>query len=175
MKKNISELSLLFVLFFGSSVYAHQLKFSSTLVEYVEKSNKLDLMFNVFMDDFVYSVDNFLSKELDYISPSASDKKDLKIYFDTFFKISVNGIPLNLKFQEVEIHSDYNAFRFKFSCKKVNINKGDEIFLDNNLLVNEFGYQQTNMSVIRMAPFFEEQHYQSTFKNTEHKIKINLK
>ena len=175
MEKKMSKLSILFLFLFGSSVYAHQLKFSTTLIEYVEESARLDLMFNVFMDDFAYGVDNLLSKEIDYVSPSKSEKKDLKKYFDTFFKISLNGIQLNLEYEEVEIYSDYNAFRFKFSCDKVNINKGDELFFENNLLFNEFGYQQTNMTVIRIPPFFEEEHYQATFKNAKHKIKINLK
>lgn len=173
MWKKSSKLFICFIFLFGSPIYAHQLKFSTTLIEYVEESNKFELMFNVFMDDFALSVDNLLSKEIDYISPSKSDKKDLKKYFDTFFTISLNGIRLKLKYESIEIYSDYNAFRFKFSCEKVIITKDDELFVENNLLFHEFEHKQTNMNVIRINPFFEEKHYQATYKNAEHKITIN--
>lgn len=173
MKKQLFKLLVCFLFFIGSPIYAHQLKFSTTLIEYVEESSRIELMFNVFMDDFAFSVDNLLAKEIDYVSPSKSEKKDLKKYFDTFFKISLNGIQLNLKYQEIEIYSDYNAFRFKFSCEKISISKGDELFVENNLLFNEFEYQQTNMNVIKIPPFFEEMHYQATYKNAKHKITIN--
>ena len=161
---------LLFLI--SSSVSAHQLKFSTTLIEYDEQSAKIDLMFNVFMDDFALGIQNLLSKEIDYISPSKSEKKDLKKYFETYFKIELNGINLNLQYQEAEIYSDFNAFRFKFSCDEIYFYKGDELFVENNVLFNEFEYQQTNMNVLRIPPFFEEKHYQATFKNATHKIII---
>ena len=96
----------------------------------------------------------------------------MKKYFETYFKIELNGIKLNLQYQEVEIYSDFNAFRFKFSCDEIYFYKGDELFVENNVLFNEFEYKQTNMNVLRIPPFFEEKHYQATFKNATHKIII---
>lgn len=172
MKTTLLKPFILLLLLISSSVSAHQLKFSTTLIEYDQQSAKIDLMFNVFMDDFALGIHNLLSKEIDYISPSESEKKDLKKYFETYFKIELNGIKLNLQYQEVEIYSDFNAFRFKFSCDEIYFYKGDELFVENNVLFNEFEYKQTNMNVLRIPPFFEEKHYQATFKNATHKIII---
>ena len=172
MKITLFKPFILLLFLISSSVFAHQLKFSTTLIEYDEQSAKIDLMFNVFMDDFALGIQNLLSKEIDCISPSESEKKDLKKYFETYFKIELNGIKLNLQYQEVEIYSDFNAFRFKFSCDEIYFYKGDELFVENNVLFNEFEYQQTNMNVLRIPPFFEEKHYQATFKNATHKIII---
>ena len=172
MKQKLSKTLLFVLIFFGSSTSAHKLKFSTTLIEYDQKSAKIALMFNVFMDDFALGIKNLLSKEIDYLTPSKQEKKDLEKYFKTYFKISLNGIQLNLKYEEIEIYSDYNAFRFKFSCDKIYFHKGDELFIENNVLFNEFEYQQTNMNVIRIPPFFEEKYYQATFKSGTHKLII---
>tara|TARA_Y100000739_G_C20581084_1_gene452886 strand:- start:93 stop:614 length:522 start_codon:yes stop_codon:yes gene_type:complete len=172
MKNILFKPFLLLLFLISSSVSAHQLKFSTTLIEYDQQSAKIELMFNVFMDDFALGIKNLLSKEIDYISPSKHEKKDLEKYFETYFKISLNGVELDLQYEEVEIYSDYNAFRFKFSCKKIYFYKGDELFIENNVLFNEFEYQQTNMNVLRIPPFFEEKYYQATFKSATHKLII---
>ena len=172
MKKKISKILLLLLFFVGSPVDAHQLKFSTTLIEYEEKSGKINFIFNVFMDDFVLSAKNLLSKEIDYLSPTKADKKRVKKYFDTYFKISINGEKLDIKYEEIEIHTNYNAFSFKFSSDKISIKKGDELVVENNIMFTEFGYRQTNVNVIRMLPFFSEKHYQATYKSSIHKLKI---
>ena len=172
MKITLFKSFVLLFFLINSSVSAHQLKFSTTLIEYDEQSAKIELMFNVFMDDFALGIQNLLSKEIDYISPSESEKKDLTKYFETYFKIVLNGIKLNLQYEEIEIYSDYNAFRFKFSSNKIYFYKGDELFIENNVLFNEFEYQQTNMNVLRIPPFFEEKYYQATFKSATHKLII---
>ena len=172
MVGKISNRLILLLFFVCSSVYAHKLKLSTALIEYNEKSTNIDFMFNVFMDDFVVSANKLISKEIDYVDPSKADKKRVKKYFDTYFKISINGIQLDLKYNEIEVHSDYNAFRFKFSCDNILIKKGDDIFIENNILFNQFEYQQTNVTVIKMSPFFDEKYYHATFKSATYKLNI---
>ena len=171
----LSKPLILIFLFFGLYInsHAHQLKFSTTLIEYNKESNEIEFMFNLFMDDFLFSANKILPKEVDFLSPSKTEKRKVKKYFDTYFKIAVNGVVLDLKFEEIEVHTNYNAFRFKFSCSQIYIQKGDVLFIENNLLFNEFGYKQTNMNVIRMLPFFEEKHYQATYQNSSQKLIIN--
>ena len=175
MRHILGKSLILMFLFFGlyTNSNAHQLKFSTTLIEYNKESNRIEFMFNLFMDDFLFSANKILPKEVDFLSPSKTEKRKVKKYFDTYFKISVNGVFLDLKFEEIEVHSNYNAFRFKFSSDQITIQEGDELFIENNLLFKQFGFKQTNMNVIRMLPFFEEKHYQATYQNSAHKLTVN--
>jgi hypothetical protein len=119
----------------------------------------------VFIDDFEYSINQTLTKDINISNLTKEDKKAIKEYFKKYCSVKINEISYALKYSSVEVMKEYNVVTIKFEPQKIAIKKGDKLIISNTLFFKEFASMQANRITIRMPPFFNEANYQTTIND----------
>jgi len=167
---------LLSILFFSTSFgNSHPIKLTSSLIEYNHKITSLRIECRVFIDDFVYSINKTLIKNLNMSSLSnlsKEDKKGIEDYFKKYYPITINDHRFPLKYEDSTVLEKHNVFILKFSQEVLPIKKGDQLCIENTLFFEEFAFMQTNMITLRVPPFITEDYFKMTYK--DYSLPINL-
>jgi len=150
MKLNIFII-ILFSSLFNSSSYKHPLKLTSSEIKYNAKTKSISMACKVFIDDFAPAVNKTLLKNINESNLTDEDKKGIENYFTYKYKISINGKILPLKFKNYELN--YNVMDIVFEETYIPLKKGDKLYIENNLLYEEFGALQSNWVTLSIPPF----------------------
>ncbi|WP_109299377.1 DUF6702 family protein [Aquimarina sp. AU474] len=164
---------LLGVLFFSTSfVNPHPIKLTSSLIEYNLKTSNLTMECRVFIDDFVFSINDTFTKNINLKNLSPEDKKGVENYFERYYKISINDKLYPLKYTSSDVMEKHNVVSFKFSKNVPVIKQGDQICIENTLFFEEFGFLQSNKITVRVPPFITENYFEVT--TLDEPIPLNL-
>lgn len=153
--KLVKILSLISILFIFSSSN-HPIKLTASLIEYNPEANSIRMECRVFIDDFE---DSIHKKGFDVLNLTEEDKEEIEYFFDTYYHIKVNGKKLPLNYKSSEIIKDHNVLVIKFTENDITIKNGDQLFIENKLFFEQFGYLQSNRITLRIPPFFKEKNY----------------
>jgi len=164
MKQKISLLILLFTVLIQLS-FTHPLKLTASLVEYNPDKKTIRMECRVFMDDFKKSIHSLILDDIDITNPTEEDKKRIEVYFNKYYKISINEKKIPLVYKDFEIKEKYNVITYKFLDQDIDIKKGDKLLIENTLLFKDFGYVQSNIIAMQFPPFFLENSYETTMTN----------
>ncbi|GAB1309161.1 hypothetical protein KH5_18440 [Urechidicola sp. KH5] len=150
------------LLFFSS--FSHPLKLTSSLIKYDVKSKEVTIECNVFIDDFAPVFSDTLEDKINSKSITTSDKEAIENYFKNHFKIVINEERLGFKFDSYMVRD--NVMSIKFKEHIITINKGDEIYIENELLFDEFLDLQSNWITLRMPPFIKNSNFECNIESS---------
>lgn len=149
------------ILLFCSSISAHPIKLTSSLIEYNAEKMKLQIECRVFLDDFTNSINDTFVKNINLTNLSNKDKKGIESYFQKYYVISINGKRFPLKYISSKVLKEHNVCIFKFSQNISSIKKGDQLCVENKLFFEEFDLIQTNMVTLRFPPLIKELYFEA--------------
>jgi hypothetical protein len=162
MKKLHFKLSTLLLTCLCLTSFKHPIKLTASLIDFESATGHLRMECRVFIDDFEYSINQTLAKDINISNPTKEDKKGIEEYFKKYYSVKLNEISYALKYSSIEVMKEYNVVTIKFEPQKIDIKKGDKLIIYNTLFFKEFAYMQTNRITIRMPPFFNEANFQTT-------------
>ncbi|HAA14655.1 MAG TPA: hypothetical protein DCE41_24400 [Cytophagales bacterium] len=145
-----------------SASIAHPIKLTASLIEYNPKSKSIRVECRVFIDDFESSLN---IDGLDVAALTPEHQLDIEYFFYEFYRFSLNGQPLDLKFADSEAFQANNLLVLEFLIKDVKLKKGDKLHIENSLFFMEFGEQQSNRMIIRIPPYVFEENHITTIDN----------
>ena len=171
--KSYKILVLLFVVCFSTGFKnTHPVKLTAALVEYNPKTKGLRMECRVFIDDFTYSINRTLTKDINISALTEEDKKGIEDYFKKYYTLTVNNKELPLKYKASKVMTEYNVFAIQFFEDVIPIKKGDVISINNALFFEEFDFLQSNRITVRIPPLISEEYYETTSDNNP--ITLNL-
>ena len=160
------------LLFCTSFKVSHPIKLTSSLIEYNPETTRIEMECRVFIDDFVYSINDTLTKNINLSNLSEEDKKGIEAYFEKHFVITINDKKFPLKYRLSKVMEEYNVFSVKFSEAISAIKKGDQICISNTLFFKEYDFLQSNKITVRIPPFITENYFEATSDNDS--LSLNL-
>ena len=169
MKLNLLSTFLLFSALLFTSFSNHPLKLTASEIKYDEKTKSIRVDCRVFIDDFAPVINKTLLGRLENSSITEDDKLAIQNYFAFKYRISINGNILPFKIKDYQVQS--NVMNIEFAKNYITLKKGDKLYIENNLLFEEFGPMQTNWVTLRIPPFlpkgsFESQIESNSFSKT---------
>lgn len=162
MKIKLLKTFLLLGVLLVFSSYKHPIKLTASLIEYNPETSSIRMECKVFIDDFENSL---TKKDFNVSNLSKEDKEEIEYFFGEYYNITINGKELPLNYEASEIHASYNVLVIKFAENDITIKKGDNLFIENKLFFEQFGYLQSNRITVRIPPFISEKNYVTTLKN----------
>ena len=131
--------------------YLHPVHISYTNIEFNQKTNKFEILFKLFVDDFSRILNNKYGKNLDLksISQSKVCRETVEKYIFEHFKLIINGkdkTKADLKMEKMETKDVAIWLYFSFSVKG-NCNTFD-IY---NSLMNDLYQDQTNLLIFSVV------------------------
>jgi len=163
MKRLIFITTILNSLLFISSSYKHPIKLTSSEIKYDVKANTIAVECKVFLDDFAPVISTTLLADVSTSKLTEIDKKKIENYFIAKYKIMINGKELPLKFEKYKYK--HNVMTITFSRNNITIKKGDKLYIENELLFEEFVDLQSNWISIRIPPFLPNYNFESKYNN----------
>ncbi|MEM6718895.1 MAG: DUF6702 family protein [Bacteroidota bacterium] len=160
-------LLLIASMFFSSPTeqsVAHPIKLTSSEIKYDAKTKSIQMRCNVFIDDFTPVINPTLFIRAKQESLTEEDKKGIEQYFQQKYRIYINNRQLSLSFEDYTIKE--NVMTIAFSENYAELKKGDEIYIENELLFEEFDYQQSNWISFNMPPFLLNKNFESKMDNS---------
>ena len=154
----ISFLSMLIIF----SSYNHPIKLTSSLIEYDLKTKKMSMECRVFIDDFQ---DALNIKDWNVSKLSKENIEAIEYYFDEFYPVMVSDKKLSWVYKTSDVYGANNVLGLKFEVVEVDIEKGDELLIENKLFFLEFAFLQNNQMTVRMPPFVTEKFFESTHED----------
>ena len=161
MKRILLISVFLFSMLLISSASNHPIKLTSSEIKYNEKANTIGMICNVFLDDFAPAVSASLLTSVATSGLTEDDKKRIENYFVSKYKIKVNGKTLPLNFDTYKF--EHNVLTITFSKNNITLKKGDKLYIENELLFEEFFDLQSNWISIRIPPFLPNYTFESKF------------
>lgn len=153
------------LLLITTTSFIHPLKLTTSLLDYDAPTKTLKMECRVFIDDFEKSINRTLKKNINVSNLTAADKKGLQDYFTKYYKITLNGKKLLMKFKSAEALLEFNVLNVKFTGNSLAFKKGDKLLIENTLFFSEFGYQQTNRVSVKILPYFNYDEHELTLEN----------
>ena len=166
---------LLSTLFFSSPVKhskEHPLKLTSSEIKYDAKTKTMKMECKVFIDDFAPVINSSLFLRVRNSEITENDKLEIQSYFREKYRIFVNNRKLPLNFKNYKVHAQENVLSIEFSENRVSLKKGDEIYIENELLFDEFYYQQSNWVTLRIPPFLPQYSFESKIEKFAYSHKL---
>lgn len=169
MKYKVFLMFLLSTSFMMTSFSSHPLKLTSSEIRYDEKTKSFRVDCRVFIDDFAPVINESLLERLEQSSITKEDKLAIQNYFAFNYRISINDQILSFIIKDYTVKS--NVMNIEFTNQYIQLKKGDELIIENNLLFEIFGKMQSNWITLRMPPFipydsFESQIGTNTYSKT---------
>lgn len=161
MKRHLIIILLLIGIELTLSSTTHPIKLTSSEIKYDEKNNTIGMICNVFLDDFAPAVSSSLMTSVNTSGLTDDDKKRIEYYFITKYKIKINGNTLPLKFETYKF--EHNVLTITFTKQNITLKKGDKLYIENELLFEEFFDLQSNWISIRIPPFLPNYTFESKF------------
>lgn len=161
-----------FILFFISTllfsssfnqVEDHPIKLTSSQIKYDATAKTLKMECKVFIDDFAPVINTGLFLRARNGELTVDDKNGIERYFQEKYRIFVNHRKLSLTFKDYTIQE--NVMSIEFDENHVALKKGDEIYIENELLFEEFDYKQSNWMTIRIPPYVPNDNFESKIDN----------
>lgn len=153
--------TLLLGLLFTTSSFNHPIKLTSSLVEYNLEKRHMIVQCRVFIDDFIKTIKK---EDFNATNLSEEDIAEVECYFYQSYRIAINDVQHALNYQSSKAHLKYNVLDLKFSVEDLTLKEGDKMTIQNILFFSEFGFKQANKMIIRIPPFIDEDHYETTFQ-----------
>jgi len=141
----------------------HPIKLTSSEIKYDANTKTIQMKCNVFIDDFTPVINATLFVRAKQVRLNEEDKKGIERYFQEKFRIYINNRLLSLEFEDYTIKE--NVMTIEFSKNYADIKKGDELYIENELLFEEFEYQQSNWVTFNMPPFLLNKNFESKIDN----------
>ena len=133
---------------------AHPLKMSLTVIKYDSEDKSLELGTKVFADDFQRSMFRTVLNGVDTSKLTEEKKRGfIENYFNTYYGISVNGTPTQLKLKSSEFAPQQYGMIFKFISPGVSIKQGDTLEVKNQIFFEDFGLNQTNNILVTIPEY----------------------
>lgn len=168
--KKIQIAIFLFCASFVFSSFEHPVKLTSSEIKYNTDTKSVGIECKVFIDDFAKAFSSAtIETRMNLSKLTEKDKTLIEDYFVKKYKIFVNGILLPIKFGTYT--SKENVMTLKFSKIDIDLKKGDKILIENELLFDEFEFQQSNWITLRLPPFIKNSNFackldKSTYSKT---------
>lgn len=118
---------------------------SLTEIEYVEKTQSVQIIMNVFMDDFEMALNKMY--DIDLQLASKQEVKDVETYFERYIKkhFHINFNDSNHEYTYLGKEYDGNIIYFYLEIK--NVASVSNITIQNNILMEDFPEQQNLIKV----------------------------
>ncbi|HWK58914.1 MAG TPA: DUF6702 family protein [Parapedobacter sp.] len=123
----------------------HPFYVSITSVDYNEQAHRVEISTRIFYDDLETALKDGRTLKIDLINPTDKSVTDslLATYLANHLRLSVNGRPVLLRYVGYEIEEDV-AWCF---LEAVNINRVEQLRLDNRILFDHFPKQSNILHV----------------------------
>lgn len=148
----------------------HPMKLTSSEIKYDINTKSIKMECKVFIDDFAPVINPTLFVRAQKLNLTNDDKKGIERYFQEKYRIFINHRKLSLSFEEYSIRE--NVMSIRFSENYVSLQKDDEIYVENELLFEEFDYQQSNWITFNMPPFIFNRNFESKKGNFTYSFKF---
>lgn len=155
------SLIIIFTVSVVSSSFNHPLKLTSSLIEYNAQQKEMKMECRVFVDDFENTINR---KNWDVNNLTKEDISEIEKYFDQFYRFTHNFEKLSLSYSSSTVFGANNVLSLKFSVIDLELKKGDDLFIENELFYEEFGVLQSNKMTVRIPPFVEEDYFDANNK-----------
>lgn len=142
--------------------FTHPIKMTSSRVLYDVKSHSLNIETKVFVDDFAPVISESLLPRINK-GLNEIDKIQIESYFALKFEITINGKKLPMKFDTYDLKG--NVMTIKFAKSAITLKKGDEIYIENELLFDEFEELQSNWITLSIPPFLPNHNFACDYEN----------
>lgn len=163
MKIQFQLTAILFCFFLVFSSFTHPIKLTSSMIRYDVNTSNIWLECKVFIDDFAPAIAPDLEKKINDLNLSPSDKKLIQDYFVNNFRIFINENKVPLKFEKYTVKE--NVMTISFSKCPVQIKKGNQLKIENELLFEKFPDIQSNWMTIKIPPYLKNYNFESKFEN----------
>jgi len=164
--KKLKIFILLFTSLFVLSSFNHPIKLTSSEIRFDADKKGIVMECKVFMDDFslaFFDPSGNLYSRMTTSSLTDDDIKRIESYFVEKYKILLNGEKLSLKFDSYKVKDI--VMSIQFSTDDINLKKGDELFIENQLLFELFNYQQSNWITLNLKPYISNHNFACKLKN----------
>lgn len=160
MKKGACIVILLFSAFIALSSFKHPIKLTSSQIKYNDESQHISMECKVFIDDFSLAFNDSMLTRINISNLSETDKKLIENYFAIKYIFSVNGKKLPFEFKTYNVKA--NVMTITFAIDSITLKKGDQLYIENELLFEEFGDLQSNWVTLTLPPFLANYNFEST-------------
>ncbi|WP_422091215.1 DUF6702 family protein [Tenacibaculum ovolyticum] len=141
MKKALILFLILPLLSFG----VHKYYISLTEIAYKEKTNSVQMIMNVFMDDIETAINKDYKVNLQLTTKNEFEKTDSLFfnYLNKHFKVKINSKKVNYRF----IGKEYDGDIVYFYLEIDNVLNPESIDIENDVLIEHFPEQQNLVKV----------------------------
>lgn len=162
LKINIFLTSVLLSAVIVLSSFNHPIKLTSSRILYDAKTESIGIESKVFVDDFAPVISESLLPRINK-GLNEIDKIQIESYFALKFEITINGKKLPMKFDTYDLKG--NVMTIKFAKSAITLKKGDKIYIENELLFEEFEELQSNWITLSIPPFLTNHNFACDYEN----------
>ncbi len=166
MKKKLHIAVLLFSSLLILSSSKHPIKLTSSEIKYDTESHSISIACKVYIDDFSSAISSTLQNSILNSNVTEGQKELIEFYFNTKYKISINGKKVPFKFNTYSV--EYNVMNIEFSKNYMTLKKGDKIYIENELLFEAFGPMQSNWVTLEIPPFLSSFTFESKMDDSSY-------
>lgn len=137
----------------------HPIKLTSSEIKYIPKTKNIRIECKVFIDDFAPVISSTLLTSISEKNLTKEDTRRIENYFLEKFKIILNDKPLPWSIDSYNI--EHNILTLVYCNYGVELNKNDNIKIENTMLFEAFGEIQSNWMTISFPPYFNNDNFES--------------
>ena len=143
--------------------FGHPIKLTSSIIRYDSETQIINMECKVFIDDFSPAIDPNIEQRVNNKSLSSDDLLRIENYFNTNYKIFIDGDKLPLVINNYKVAN--NVMTLSFSISNITLKIGNKLNIENELLFEKFPDLQSNWMTIQIPPFIPNYNFESKFEN----------
>lgn len=143
--------------------FGHPIKLTSSIIRYDPQTQIINMECKVFIDDFSPVIGPNIEQSVNNKSLSSDDLLSIENYFNTNYKIFIDGDKLPLVINNYKVAN--NVMTLSFSISNITLKIGNKLNIENELLFEKFPDLQSNWMTIQIPPFIPNNNFESKFEN----------
>ena len=143
--------------------FSHPIKLTSSIIRYDPQTQIINMECKVFIDDFSPAIAPNIEQRVNNKSLSSDDLLRIENYFNTNYKIFIDGDKLPLVINNYKVAN--NVMTLSFSISNITLKIGNRLNIENELLFEKFPDLQSNWMTIQIPPFIPNNNFESKFEN----------